>query len=571
MSLTQSADSDHVTEAIGASPFADAQVMLSKQEHIRLLCEAQYWKGLYRRAQECREELERRCERRLERQAHEAEERERVLRQELEVARGRIRDLEKRFFGKKSERRWAVEDGILGSERSERLRGQQPGKPGHGRRLHPELSSRTEIIDIPNAFCTTCGLLWQEFPGTEDCEVLEIEVQAHRRSIRRKRYRSVCGCQGLPGIITAPAPQRLIERGKLGISIWVSALLDKFLYGRPSERWLQDMSDKGLDISPGTLTGGLQQIAPLFEPLYTACLQHLREERHWHADETRWEVFVQIEGKLGHRWYLWVFQSRSVTYYVLDPSRSATVPAATLAGVQNGLISCDRHSAYKKFAREHPGMALSFCWAHQRRDFLNLANDHPSLEAWAMVWVERIGELFDVYERRRVAAPGSKAYRVLDRQLQGDLRRLARQRRAALRDRKLAAPAVKILESMRRHWRGLVEFAKHSEVPPDNNAAERALRLAVVGRKNFYGSGSQWSGQLAAMMFSILMTMRRSQINPRTWLSAYLQACAEAGNTAPADLRPYLPWTLNERQLAAMRRAPGERLSPVPAAVLDTS
>lgn len=570
MSMVQLADANQGTGAPGAAPFAGAQITLSRQAHIRLVCEAQYWKGLYRKAQECREELERRCERRLERQAHEAEERERGLRQELEGARGRIRDLEKRLFGKKSERRWAVEDGI-DTECGVRPRGQQRGKPGHGRRMHPELSSRAEIIEIPTAFCSTCGLQWQEFPGTEDCEVLEIEVQAHRRSIRRKRYRPLCSCEGLAGIITAPAPARLIERGKLGISVWVEALLDKFLYGRPSERWLQDMSDQGLGISPGTLTGGLQQIAPFFKPLYGALLQHLREDRHWHADETRWEVFVQIEGKSGHRWYLWVFESRSVTYYVLDPSRSATVPSATLAGVQGGVISCDRHGAYKKFARQHPGMALSFCWAHQRRDFLNLANDHASLEGWAMVWVERIGELFDTYERRREAAPGSTAYRAQDRQLQGSLRRLARQRRAALRDPQLAAPAVKVLHSMRRHWRGLIEFAKHSEVPPDNNAAERALRPAVVGRKNYYGSGSQWSGQLAAMMFSILMTMRSWQINPRTWLGAYLQACAEAGNTTPADLRPYLPWSMDERQRAAMRRAPSERLGAAAAVGIDTS
>jgi len=40
----------------------------------------------------------------------------------------------------------------------------------------------------------------------------------------------------------------------------------------------------------------------------------------------------------------------------------------------------------------------------------------------------------------------------------------------------------------------------------DNNAAERAIRPAVLGRKNFYSSGSQWSGQIAATMYSVLMT-----------------------------------------------------------------
>ena len=52
----------------------------------------------------------------------------------------------------------------------------------------------------------------------------------------------------------------------------------------------------------------------------------------------------------------------------------------------------------------------------------------------------------------------------------------------------------------------------------DNNVAERDARLAVVGRKNFYGSGSEWSGQLAATMYSLLMTVKRWQLNARTWL-----------------------------------------------------
>ena len=180
--------------------------------------------------------------------------------------------------------------------------------------------------------------------------------------------------------MTAAAPGRLIERGKFGISVWVDALLDKFLYGRASKRWRQQMQDRGVKLAAGTFSGGLQAIAPLFEPLYQALLPRLREEPHWHADETRWEVFVERKDKAGHRWYLWVFQSCSVLYYALDPSRSATVPAAVLEGVEHGVISCDRHSAYKKFARLHPGIVLSFCWAHQRRDLLKLANEHPTLE-----------------------------------------------------------------------------------------------------------------------------------------------------------------------------------------------
>ena len=71
--------------------------------------------------------------------------------------------------------------------------------------------------------------------------------------------------------------------------------------------------------------------------------------------------------------------------------------------------------------------------------------------------------------------------------------------------------------------------------------------------KNFYGSGSQWSGQLAATLYSLLMTARLWGLNARTWLSAYLQACGDNANRAPADLDVFLPWAMDEQRLSAMR------------------
>ena len=549
---------------LAATPFASEWVSLRRQEHIHLVWESRHFKRLHQGAVERIGQLEAEYRERIQFQAARAEQRERALQGELECARGRIRDLEKRLFGKKSERRWTIDEHSMRRGAPVRGRGQQRGAPGHGRGTLSDLPLREEVVQIRQPCCPACGRALQDFPGTDDSEVLEIDVKAYRRLIRRQRYRPVCSCGELPGIVTTPAPGRLIERGKWGISVWVDALLDKFLYGRASERWLQQMADRGVTLSAGTLCGGLRAIAPLFEPLYQALLPQLREERHWHADETRWEVFVERAEKAGHRWYLWVFQSRSVAYYVVDPSRSSAVPSVVLAGVEDGVISCDRHSAYKKFSRLHPGIVLSFCWAHQRRDFLTLANEHPTLATWAMPWVDRIGELFDRYEERAAAAFNSAEYRERNTQLCNVLRGMARERNRCLKDPQLPAPAVKILQSMQRHWEGLREFVHHREVPPDNNAAERALRSAVVGRKNFYGSGSEWSGQLAAMMFSVLMTVKRWQINPRTWLHEYLTACAAAGNRAPADLNPYLPWTMDPSRRSRLRAASAspQRLDP---------
>jgi hypothetical protein len=89
-------------------------------------------------------------------------------------------------------------------------------------------------------------------------------------------------------------------------------------------------------------------------------------------------------------------------------------------------------------------------------------------------------------------------------------------------------------------------FVEHPEVPMDNNTAERAERGPVVGRKNYYGSGAVWAGRLAAMLFSLLQTLCLWDLNPRSWLTAYLTACTEAGGAVPQDVERFLPWNLSE-------------------------
>lgn len=265
-----------------------------------------------------------------------------------------------------------------------------------------------------------------------------------------------------------------------------------------------------------------------------------------------------------------MFQGANVVHYTLDPSRSAQVPIAALEGVASGILSVDRYAAYKKFASQREGISLSYCWAHQRRDFLNLARDHPSLWNWAMLWVEQIAGLYRLHEQRRKAfalnehdagqerhsASQPELFAHCDHDVREAVQAMQRQCEEGLADAQLASAARKVLTSLKSHWSGLVLFVDHPWLDLDNNAAERALRTAVVGRKNYYGSGSEWSAQLAAAVMSVLMTARLWKFNTRTWLTSYLQACAEAGGRVPDDLRAFIPWQMDESRLATMR-APG--------------
>jgi transposase len=557
-----SSEDKSATAEAKLTPFEAASVTLSKQEHIQLIWNANYWKSSYERAIVRMGQLEFAHRKEIE----QYQLREATLRNELEIAQAKIRDLQKRVFGRKSENRSSTDKAQESQTTTRRPRGQQHGTPGHGRTIQTNLPTQIETVEMDSPRCSCCGLDFADFPGTEDSEVLEIEVSAYRRVIRRRRHRKTCQCEGVPAIISAPPPARLIPRGKLGISVWVHLLLSKFLYGQPTHRLLRDLCNVGLTLSQGTLTGGLQTIAPLFAPLEDALLARLRSETHWHADETRWMVFCETEGKIGHRWYLWVFQSASVIHYVLDPTRSADVPVAELGCATGGTLSVDRYSAYKKFVRLYPAFALSFCWAHQRRDFIELANSYPELVIWAFGWVDKIGEVYRLNSLRSEAGDGSETdpgnWAKHDQHLRKAIENMAQDCDTGINDPSLAEPAAKVLQSMKNHWVGLTVFVDHPEVPMDNNSAERTLRTPVVGRKNFYGSGSQWSGKLAATMYSLLMTVQLWDLNPRTWLSTYLHACAANGNRPPVDLAPFLPWSMNACQLAAMKSvfvAPGNK------------
>jgi transposase len=85
------------------------------------------------------------------------------------------------------------------------------------------------------------------------------------------------------------------------------------------------------------------------------------------------------------------------------------------------VLSVDRYSAYGKFARQTPGVELAICWAHQRRDFLRVANDHPPLWGWAMGWVEQIGVLYALHARRRACADAPEDAARVDEQLRATL------------------------------------------------------------------------------------------------------------------------------------------------------
>ena len=473
---------------------------------------------------------------------------------QLEKLRATGAVLSRSMFGRKSERQ--------NKPRSGRKRGQQRGAAGHGRTQRPELEERTEKRNPPKdaRVCPCCGKPYVA-NGERSTTVVEVEVKAHKRRIVRPRWRRSCECASSPREVTALPVARLFDNTPYGISVWVCLLFERFVCCRPLHRVAAWLADMGLTVSPGTLADSVKRFVPLFEPLAKAILAHQNKAALRHADETTWRVQALREKGRSNRAWLWTSVSGDAVYFHIDPSRNAEVAKALFGGVIGIVVLvCDRLSTYKRLARELGGkVILQWCWAHQRRSFIDCAAGHVRLTRWCQGWLERIAVMYRLNDARLEHYNAA-----LERQTpefdtaQGELKKAvdglfadAEAELAGLSDR---ARRAKPLRSLVHHREGLCVFVDRPQVPPDNNRAELALRIAVIGRRLSFGSDSEEGAKFTAMMYSVTGTLALNGIDVRRWLEAWLTACAKNGGKPPDDLSPWLPWSMSSgrrRVLAA--------------------
>ncbi len=510
-----------------------------RQEVSDLRCQVGYWKSMHTGA----------VKRNIKLQA------------ELDQAKAEIRQLKAERFGKQSEKQSS-------SDRSNELvdpdapvapkkpRGQQPGRPAPKRRDYSHLPVREEVLDVAeeSKVCGCCGLSMESIGHSDEHEQIEMETIIYRRVVRRKRYRRTCACRKEPRTVMAPLPVKLLPKSIYGTSIWIHLLVEKFHLQRPTHRSIEQLQLMGVSLASGTIADGLKRIEPQLTPIYDALRARHRKSTYFHADETRWKVFVEKAGKVGHCWWLWLIAGEDSIAYVLDPSRSHDVPQSHFSNEAQGVLSVDRYSGYKAMEQVKRGkLLLAFCWAHVRRDFVRVGKGYPELKSWALLWLGRIRELYRLNRERLRHTPGTPAFVAAQSLLRQHIDSMATQRNTELADVKLHEANRQTLASLTEHWIGLTLFLDDARIPMDNNYGERLIRNPAVGRKNYYGSGSEWSGRLATMMFSIFATLNLWKINPRAWLSWYFEACAANNGKAPSNIEDFLPWNLPDDRLKELR------------------
>jgi transposase len=422
----------------------------------------------------------------------------------------------------------------------QRKRGQQVGNPAPARRPLAGLPEREEKASVDSSLrtCSCCGEpLLEGILDDENSQVIEVEVKAHVRKIRKERLVRRCRCESGPRVVTGQAVGPLFGGSNLGVSVFVELLIGHFSEHLPMRRVLARLAGIGCQVPAGTIASIQPRLLELFQPIITAIVERNRLGSHWHADETSHRVFVTVPDKKNFTWWLWTFVAKDSTVYVMSPTRSHQVLVDHFGNEVKGVLSADRYSAYKAWVKLQITVLLAFCWAHVRRDFIKAATEWPNLIPWRDAWLRRIGELYHLnnirvnggpHEPVVVAVAAIQAARIAE-QAQKDLHPAQR----------------KVLDSLENHWSGLTIFVDNITIPMDNNTAEQALRMQVVARKSFNGCGSIPSANLLAGMATIFSTLAQHAVSPRAWLTEYLATCARGGGHPPVDIQPHLPWEIS--------------------------
>jgi transposase len=250
----------------------------------------------------------------------------------------------------------------------------------------------------------------------------------------------------------------------------------------------------GIPMSQGSLAKMHQWFCESLYPSYEQWWELMQQPGVRCVDETSYRLD-------GVNYWLWVATSSEACVLFLAPTRSSAEVRSLLGEDFSGILSSDCWSAY---GPQGAG-AKQKCLAHIERELKALETSHLAANR------QFAQQVFPILHSARLAHRDFQAGKLSREQL-GQHRYLVE---AQLAEVLLHPPAggwaadsQNLANRFRKYWSDWFTFLSHPEVKPDNNDAERALRPVVVHRKVSGGARSHWGGQLVAMMFSFLETMR---------------------------------------------------------------
>ena len=298
----------------------------------------------------------------------------------------------------------------------------------------------------------------------------------------------------------------------------------------------------GIDIPRQTLARWVIQCSEHFQPLLNLMRESLLNSRIIHCDETRVQVLKEPGREPSSQSWMWVQTGgppdRPVILFDYATSRAQEVPVRLLDGYR-GYVMTDDYAGYNAQAAQD-GLERLGCWAHARRKFVEAQKVQPKGKTGrADIALNLINKLYGVErdlkdsddEDRKVARMESSL------PLLTQLKNWVEKTQPQVTTQNALGKAIGYLAS---NWSKLERYVEHGYLPMDNNAAERAIRPFVIGRKNWLFSDTPKGATASAQLYSLVETAKANGQEPYAWLRHALERLPQACSVE--DYEALLPW-----------------------------
>jgi transposase len=384
------------------------------------------------------------------------------------------------------------------------------GSPHPARRVLAEDKLETQEIVIEPEEVQAQPEGWKKISEERTTQLDWVAPKIIRRVIIRPRYVKA------ERFALAALPPQPIEQGMAGPGLLAQIAVNKYEYHQPLYRQEKYFRQQfGVELSRKTMGHWVEQVAQLLGSVYRAIKEDLLSGSYLQADETPIRYLdPDVKGK-SQQGYLWTYsRPGGDVLFEWRTSRSREGPEQFLKAF-HGKLQTDGYAAYESLARERDDLILVGCWAHTRRGF-HEALGESKLAAW---FVRQIGLLYAVEKQLRQQEAGP-ALRQAVRAWQSRpvLNRL---HRAMERVRRRTLPQGLLGQAIDYalvRWESLTRYVADGAVEIDNNLIENAIRPSALGKKNWLFIGHPTAGERSAILYTLLGSCRRHQINPFDYL-----------------------------------------------------
>lgn len=395
-------------------------------------------------------------------------------------------------------------------------RGGQKGHRGH----HRERLPAERVDEVVTHRASECGHCGHDLAGAEEARPAQAHQVVDLPPVRARvvEHRMVC--------VRCPKCQKL-TRGALPAEVGGKhfgprlASLGSLLVGhyRLSRRAAVDLLGRLLDVpapSLGSTEAFTQESSAALAGAYAGIEDRVRRSEWAGVDETPWK-------ECGRKRWLWVAVTKTATLFHLGASRGSKELRGFLGEDFSGSVSSDRWCAYQIYTRRQ------LCWAHLVRSFRRLGLRGGKAAPFAEAGEKLCAEVFSAHRWMQEGGHGRDRLQSRVRPLQARMRQLVEAGEKS-GNKGVAGTSRNLL----RLWPSLWTFLDEP-VELTNNAAERALRPAVLWRKNCFGSQSRTGMRYAERILSVSATCRQQGIHPLDFIALSISAL-RSGTSAPEIL-----------------------------------